>query len=202
MSAARVRKEEPADLSHLQSVPKQEEVATQFKLATANQRVLAYILDMLVVGMATAAMMKVLTVMGGKANGLTGMVLNQLPMILYFFLMQFYDGQTVGKKVMKIKVISADGSSDLNAGALLMRETVGRIVDMLGLAIGYYGAVKRPDRKTWHDQMAKTVVIAYPKSRASADDVNTAWMLKACYAVLLLAIVGGFMAGLLAVKGK
>ena len=67
-------------------------------------------------------------------------------------------GQTVGKKWLKIKVQTSDGQVPGYKRALI-RETVGKIVSGLVLGIGYLVAIWDKDKQTWHDKMAKTVVV-------------------------------------------
>ena len=67
-------------------------------------------------------------------------------------------GQTLVKKWLKIKVQTMDGQVPGFKKALI-RETVGKLVSGLALGIGYLWAIWDKHKQTWHDKMAKTVVV-------------------------------------------
>lgn len=77
---------------------------------------------------------------------------------LYYVLMTGIWGQTLGKKWLKIKVQTKDGQVPGYKKALI-RETMGKLVSGLVLGIGYLVAIWDKDKQTWHDKMAKTVVV-------------------------------------------
>lgn len=66
-------------------------------------------------------------------------------------------GQTPGKMVMKIKVIKLDGSIPGYMSAFL-REIVGKFLSSI-LALGYITAFGDPQKRTWHDKIAGTIVV-------------------------------------------
>jgi len=97
-----------------------------------NRRVLAAIVDLLIV---TAGALVVLVAgdsLSGDRQGALGVVILGWA-LYYYFALESGDGQTVGKKVMKLRVVCADGRP---AG---MREvavrTVLRVVDGIGVYI-------------------------------------------------------------------
>lgn len=69
-----------------------------------------------------------------------------------------FDGQTLGKKLLGIKVISADGNK-LTFGQVVLRELVGKIASGIIFDIGYIWAGFDPQKQAWHDKIAKTFVI-------------------------------------------
>ena len=95
-----------------------------------NRRVLAALIDLAIVGVAGAAILAAAGALGGSVSEvgvpLTAVVLGWA--LYYYFACESGDGQTVGKRVMKLRVVRTDGSP---AG---MREvalrTALRIVDM------------------------------------------------------------------------
>lgn len=108
--------------------------------------------------------------------------------ILAYTVIQIYymsrDGQSLGKKIMRIRVLKTDGRNPGFVGTVLVREIawsvlVAIIAAVIGLAVGDNGEnainllaflanfvllfmVKR-DRRTLYDMMADTVVIKLPK---------------------------------------
>lgn len=107
--------------------------------------------------------------------------------ILAYTVIQIYymsrDGQSLGKKIMKIRVLKTDGRNPGFVGTVLVREIawsvlVAIIAAVIGLAVGDNGEnainllaflanfvllfmVKR-DRRTLYDMMADTVVVKLP----------------------------------------
>lgn len=108
--------------------------------------------------------------------------------ILAYTVIQIYymsrDGQSLGKKIMRIRVLKTDGRNPGFVGTVLVREIawsvlVAIIAAIIGLAVGENGEnainllaflanfvllfmVKR-DRRTLYDMMADTVVVKLPK---------------------------------------
>ena len=108
--------------------------------------------------------------------------------ILAYTVIQIYymsrDGQSLGKKIMKIRVLKTDGRNPGFVGTVLVREIawsvlVAIIAAVIGLAVGDNGEnainllaflanfvllfmVKR-DRRTLYDILADTVVVKLPK---------------------------------------
>lgn len=85
-----------------------------------------------------------------------------LGVISIFSLLQlillFSSGQTIGKKLMGIKIIRVDYEK-AGFGTLLMREIVGRMVCALTINIGYLIILFNPERRGLHDKIAGTIVV-------------------------------------------
>ncbi|MEK6660230.1 MAG: RDD family protein [Campylobacterota bacterium] len=73
-----------------------------------------------------------------------------------FFVMQY--GATLGKIAMKIRVVEIKTLQTPNVVAALNRSFV-RIVSEMLFYLGFLWGVMDPDRQTWHDKSAKTLVI-------------------------------------------
>lgn len=68
-------------------------------------------------------------------------------------------GQTVGKRVMNIRVIRADGSNvELGWGTALVRNLC-RILSAIPCFLGFFWMLWDKDRMTWHDKLTQTVVV-------------------------------------------
>lgn len=73
-----------------------------------------------------------------------------------FFVMQY--GATLGKIVMKIRVIEIKTLQTPNVVVALNRSFV-RVVSEMLFYLGFLWGVMDPSRQTWHDKSAKTLVI-------------------------------------------
>jgi len=75
-------------------------------------------------------------------------------------------GQTIGKKVLNIRVVDAETGGAIGAGRALLRY-VGRIASAIPCLLGYFWMLWDGNKQTWHDKIATTVVVptsAYPVS--------------------------------------
>ena len=76
---------------------------------------------------------------------------------VYFVLMTYYTGGTLGKKLMRLRVIRADGEP-LRFIDVLYRETVGRFLSGI-LYIGYIMVLADKDHRALHDRLCGTYVV-------------------------------------------
>ena len=84
-------------------------------------------------------------------------VLGLLVSVAYYVGFWTKSGQTIGKSVLGIKVISADGSS-VSWGQALLRY-FGYIVSGLIFSLGFLWVAFDRNRQGWHDKIAKTYVV-------------------------------------------
>jgi uncharacterized RDD family membrane protein YckC len=68
-----------------------------------------------------------------------------------------WPGQTIGNKLLNIRVIKTDGS-DLSIVVALIRY-VGLVISILVIFIGVIWAAFDPNKQGWHDKIAGTYVI-------------------------------------------
>lgn len=73
-----------------------------------------------------------------------------------FFVMRY--GATIGKIVMKIKVIEIRTLDNPNVLSSLNR-AIFRVISEMFLYLGFLWGMMDPARQTWHDKTAKTLVI-------------------------------------------
>ena len=119
-------------------------------------RVLASILDALIIGIPIGIITYLLT--GNWEN-------ENLPSILvsiYSMLLPlFWQGYTVGKRIMKVRIVKVDGSK-LGIGAMLMRVFVAGLIYVVTLGIGLIVSAfmvgLRQDKRGLHDLIAGTYV--------------------------------------------
>jgi len=98
-------------------------------------------------------------ILNSSTTGRTG-IQTLLGLIYYVFFWSSaspWPGQTVGNKLLNIRVIKTDGS-DLSLVVALIRY-VGLVVSILVIFIGVIWAAFDPNKQGWHDKIAGTYVI-------------------------------------------
>lgn len=75
----------------------------------------------------------------------------------YHVVLEGKNGQTIGKKAMRIKVVTTDGAS-YSQGRALTR-WLGRLVSVLTFGIGVLMIFWDPNRQSLHDKIGKTLVV-------------------------------------------
>ena len=134
------------------------------ELATYGQRILAMLIDAGILIGIYIVFMIVAYVLGKIIGGLAGLVmlLYLVVEIAYFVYLWSMDnqftgrGQTIGKKVMNIKILKEDGS-DMEIKDAVLR-LVGYCVSGI-LALGYIWILIDDNNQGWHDKIAKTFVV-------------------------------------------
>ena len=67
-------------------------------------------------------------------------------------------GQTLGKMVMKLKVLDQDNLSKLTVTEVIIRE-LGKLLSNITLSLGYMWYLIDPNKQTWHDKFSKSLVV-------------------------------------------
>ena len=75
----------------------------------------------------------------------------------YFVLCHAWSGQTVGKALMGMKVVTCEGEP-LSPGVAFLRWS-GYILSLVPLAAGFLWAAVDKDLCAWHDRLARTMVV-------------------------------------------
>ncbi len=133
--------------------------------ASFVSRLVAWIVDVMVIGIISW----ILSIVLGALGGSDGFVLGLLAAIVFFvalFLQFLYygylwskDGQSLGMKLTNIRVVrrhhSGESISFLRAG---LRGTFGYWLSALVFGLGYLWAVLDVDKETWHDKIFDTWV--------------------------------------------
>lgn len=99
------------------------------------------------------------SILGSSTSGRGG-IGTLLGLIYYVFFWSSaspWPGQTIGNKLLNIRVIKTDGS-DLSLVVALIRY-VGLVVSILVIFIGVIWAAFDPNKQGWHDKIAGTYVI-------------------------------------------
>jgi len=77
---------------------------------------------------------------------------------LYFVVLTYYSGATIGKRLLKIKVISSDGEK-LSFLDILYRETIGRFLCNVTMNMGYILVGIDKEKRGFHDMLCDTRVV-------------------------------------------
>ena len=85
---------------------------------------------------------------------------------LYLWLSIAVFGKTLGKTVMGVRVVGADGSIALQSRQALIR-AVTYPLSFAVLGLGLFGIVFSRERRAWHDHLARTAVVYDWGSRAA-----------------------------------
>ena len=78
--------------------------------------------------------------------------------IIYQTFFVYMYGATLGKIILKIKVISIEDIETPNLGYSIKRAVM-RVVSEAFVFLGFYWAFLNPKRETWHDKFGKTLVV-------------------------------------------
>ena len=119
-------------------------------------RFVAIFIDGILVGIVTSAIGAVLNL---NTNGRGGLqTLLGLVYYVYFWSSNSpWPGQTVGNKLLNIRVIKTDGSN-LDIGQALIRY-IGLLISIIVIFIGVIWAAFDANKQGWHDKIAGTYVI-------------------------------------------
>ena len=110
-------------------------VEIKLELASIGDRILAFIVDALIIGAYLTTIMWLLSSLGGSDDFGVVLVVFSLPAMFYSLLFEvFFNGQSPGKRVREIKVVKLDGGAP-SVGSYLLRWLL-RPIDIF-----FYGAV-------------------------------------------------------------
>ena len=91
---------------------------------------------------------------------LIGFILYFVILIGYLFVQIKYwkYGQSIGKKILKLRVVREDGQTPLGLGEMAIREIFGKWLSSI-LMIGYIIAFFDEQKRTLHDRLVSSIVI-------------------------------------------
>lgn len=129
-----------------------------FELAGIIARLLASIVDGILLALAMALLLGLLSQMGdGLAVQLVQFVSLALPVAYHWYFWTRRGGQSPGKFALGIKVIKADGSAITDVDAVI--RAIGYHVSGLLCGLGFIWAIFDENNQTWHDKLARTYVV-------------------------------------------
>lgn len=129
--------------------------------AGAGRRLVAVLLDSLIIGVMTYLIGVVAGLLSGDILGIGIAVTNIASFVIsigYFVVYQSQAGQTLGKKVMGVKVVNAEGKTP-SMVTFFLREIIGKMVSAIILMIGYLMILWDGRKQGLHDKIAGTFVV-------------------------------------------
>ncbi len=91
-------------------------------------------------------------------------ILIYLLTVVYFVLMTYYTGSTLGKKLFHLRVVSTEGR-ELSFYEVVYRETIGRFLAKVICFLGYFLILLEKEKRGIHDLLADTCVIYYHEKK-------------------------------------
>jgi uncharacterized RDD family membrane protein YckC len=159
----------PAPLPHVPSAPLSESVNGSDAPASAMARLLAGIVDAVILGSIGAAVLyftlKVCGLQFSERGILPPVPFTTFLLLLgggYFVLFTAAGGQTIGKMATGIKVVSVHGESPWSARVPLadsVLRAAGYLVSLLPAGLGFLPALFGAERRAVHDRLADTRVV-------------------------------------------
>lgn len=99
------------------------------------------------------------TVLAGVLGSTRGLGLSVVVSFIYYGYMEGGpSGQTVGKKVLDIRVVQMSDGGPLGWGTALLRHLCSYL-SSLPCLLGYFWMLWDDEKQTWHDKLSSTVVV-------------------------------------------
>lgn len=118
------------------------------KKANFIQRFLAVIIDWILFGLLGVVPLEA---------ALKGGALGAVSILYETILISQWNGQTIGKKIMGIRVVSASGGQVDMLHAFI--RSFSKLLSWLCLLLGYLWMLWDDKSQTWHDKLAETFVV-------------------------------------------
>jgi uncharacterized RDD family membrane protein YckC len=145
-------------------------VTLQFRIASVGDRILAFSLDVLILGSVGLIVALFISQTGVNSPWLLALL---LPVLFYHFMFEvLFNGQSLGKMIMKVRVVKTDGSQ-LTIGSCFIR-WIFRLVDvtLMGGAVAVLVIIINGKGQRWGDIAASTTVL---KTSGRENLGNTIW---------------------------
>jgi uncharacterized RDD family membrane protein YckC len=146
------------DLSKIQTVHQKD-----YLPANNNKRVIAFFLDSLFVTAAQTVAFAPFHFQTVLHKSVCQGIFWVFAAFAYWSFTAYKWGGTPGKLLLGLRVVGVDSQTNLSLGQLFLRETIGRILSLLPLCLGYLWVSWDKERRTFHDMIAKTRVIDFKK---------------------------------------
>ncbi len=106
-------------------------------------------------------------VIEGAGSALAGLTLLPLLNIViwlgyYFLCYKFFDGRTLGQKVLGLRLVNATTRERAGLGSFLVYRTIGYLINGAICAIGWLWAFVDGNKQTWGQKLTSTVTIVSP----------------------------------------
>lgn len=139
--------------------------------ASFGSRFVAFIIDAVLMALAQGIIGFILgLVLGDNGQYLSSIISIGLS-IYYWVVYQAMTGQTIGKKAMKIQVVTVSGEKPVYM-TFVLRELLGKFVSSLIFGLGYLFPLWDEKKQALHDKIAGTLVViagSAPVQQATAQ---------------------------------
>lgn len=127
--------------------------------ASFKQKFLAFVIDTLI--FILPSMILIFNTNIFKANDLVDSleIIIQILVYGYNILLVWKFGATIGKMVMKIKVIDEKTQKPPGLFKSILREIPGKWLSSVLIYMGYFSMLWSDKKQTWHDKITGTVVV-------------------------------------------
>ena len=119
-------------------------------------RFLAIFIDSIILAIIGGALGAIFNLQTNGRSGLS-LVLGLIYYVYFWSNSSLWPGQTIGSKLLNIRVVKTDGS-DLEIASALIRY-VGFVISAIPILIGLIWAAFDPNKQGWHDKIAGTYVV-------------------------------------------
>ena len=134
----------------------------KFVYGTFNKRLIAYLIDILLISSVSSFVFRIYRLFGWYNSGANLSLFNITSLVLYLsyfiLLTKFTNGQTIGKMIMGLRVVSLN-HEELSWSDVLTRELIGRYIQKK-LKILYLLVFATKRNETLADLFTDTVVIS------------------------------------------
>lgn len=156
-------------MQHVQ-IQTAQNVGIAFELAGLGDRVLAALLDYLIVYAFFITLM--FGLLAADVKAVSAYVIVMLPVLLYFLLCEvFLDGQSIGKKALRLKVVRLDGGQPTLGGYLLRWLLRPIDIDLSSGLVGVISILATQNAQRLGDLAAGTTVVKLRARTRLSDTV-------------------------------
>jgi uncharacterized RDD family membrane protein YckC len=135
--------------------------------ASVGRRWVAAFVDGVIIGLGSLVITIPLSIMAGVSQNdtlstVSGMIGQLITLVLsygYYVYMISSRGQTLGKMALGIKVVKIGTDQKPEFTSAFLREVVGKMLSGIVFGLGYLWAIWDKDKQSWHDKIAKTIVV-------------------------------------------
>lgn len=128
-----------------------------YKKGSFRDRFFALIIDQILILMVVAILLVIANTFGANISIDNYDSISGLLFIVYSILFVWRTGSTIGKKLLKLKVVNQE-YKPVGFWRALLRESLGKTISSL-FNLGYFWVLIDKRKQAWHDKIAKTLVV-------------------------------------------
>ena len=160
-----------------------------YRKASFGDRLSAFVVDQILILLVGVVLLIVLNIAGVSISIDDYESLFGLLFMVYSTVFVWRSGATLGKKLMKIKVVDME-YKHVGFWRALLRESIGRIISSI-LNLGYLWMLIDKRKQAWHDKLARTFVVKLDNTGnmiAIQSEEEVSGKKKILFVILFLAI--------------